>query len=595
MSFKTKFNAITKYYKKNGFVKLIKKIKHKLFNQKEDRRYYEEENENYRLWIKENEPNDEEINLQREKKFEFEPKISIVVPMYNTKEIYLKELVESILQQTYANWELCLADGSPKKMEYVEKYISKSDRIKYKFLNNNYGISGNTNCALEMASGEYIALLDHDDVLPIFSLYEIVKTINENRNADFIYTDEDKILDGIRMEPHFKQDFAPDTFMSYNYICHFSIFKKSLIDKIGKFNSEYDGSQDYDFILRATENANEIIHIPKILYHWRMTMNSVALNSNAKPYAYEAAKKAIKAHLERIGESAEIYDAENVGTYQVKYNIKSNPKVSIIILNDGNKSGLKRCIKSIFKKTNYENFEIVIVQDDISKNRICKKDNRIKIVTYVKKQPNKSKRYNFGVQNSTGDYLIFLSSNMKIMSDEWIETMLGNCQRNDVGIVGAKIVNNNLKIKHVGIVLDKTYIARNVNEGMDINDCGYMVRNNIVQNYYAVTKDMLMISRNDYDSVNGFDNEFPDIFSDVDLCLKMKNKGKEIVVNTFVLSYYFKSKSEGKSEEENELIQIYGSKLKKKWSKIFEKRDPYFSPNFRNDITRMRVNPQKVK
>ena len=276
-------------------------------------------------------------------------KISVIVPMYNTKERYLRELIDSLIKQTYSNWELCLADGSDEKNEYVEKLITQDKRIKYKFLNENKGISENSNEAIKLATGEYLALLDHDDILPAFSLYEIVKVINKNREAEFIYTDEDKILENKenRLGPHFKQDFAPDTLMSYNYICHFSIFKKELVEKLGGFRKEFDGSQDYDLIFRATEQANQIVHIPKVLYHWRMNENSVALSSDAKPYAYEAAKRVIAAHLKRIGVKGKVEDSSILGIYKVKYEVQGNPKVSIIIPNKDYIGTLKVCLKSL--------------------------------------------------------------------------------------------------------------------------------------------------------------------------------------------------------------------------------------------------------
>ena len=320
-------SRLLQFYKKNGIIKTIKKVLKKIVNIlffSKQRKFIKEENKNYKIWIKNNEPNEEELELQRNHKFEYEPKISVIVPMYNTKYLYLKDLVECLINQTYTNWELCLADGSDEKKEYVDELVNKDSRIKYKFLNSNKGISENTNEALKISTGDYIALLDHDDVLPIFSLYEIVKTINENKDAEFIYTDEDKILEEKenRCEPHFKPDYSPDTLMSYNYICHFSIFKRSLMDRLGGFRKEFDGSQDYDIIFRAVEQANKIVHIPKILYHWRMNMDSVTINPDSKPYAYIAAKKAILAHLNRLDEDAVIEDSSLLGIYKVNYKIK---------------------------------------------------------------------------------------------------------------------------------------------------------------------------------------------------------------------------------------------------------------------------------
>ncbi|MCI8640274.1 MAG: glycosyltransferase, partial [Clostridia bacterium] len=400
-----------------------------------------EENEAYnKYWIPNNEPNTEELEKQRETKFKNMPKISIVVPMYNTPEKYFIELLESVKNQTYENWELCLADGSPEKAKYISKLIEPlGEKIKYKFLNENKGISGNSNEALKLATGEYIALLDHDDIIPIFALYEIVKVINKNPEVDFIYTDEDKILEekDKRISPHFKQDFAIDTLRSYNYICHFSIFKKELMDKLNGFNGEFDGSQDYDLILRATENAKCIVHIPKILYHWRINSNSVASGASAKPYAYVAAKKAILSSIERHGiKGAKVEDSKIIGLYKVKYPIKGEPKISIIIPNKDHKKDLKRCIKSIQKST-YENYEIIIVENNSAQKNIFKyyknieKNTKIKIEQCNLEKFNYSKLNNYGVSKASGEYFVFLNNDTKIISRNWLETIISNCQRKE--------------------------------------------------------------------------------------------------------------------------------------------------------------------
>ena len=312
---------IKKYGVKNAVRKLYRKIYNKLFNKKT---YYEIERENYKEWIKNNEPTLNEVALQREEIFKNMPKISLVVPMYNTEEKFFVQLVDCVLGQTYKNFELCLADGSPKKAEFVDDIVKKDERIKYKFIGENKGISGNTNEALSLATGNFIGLLDHDDLLPNFSLYEIVKCINENPDVEFIYTDEDKINSDTleRFDPHFKPDFAIDTLRSNNYITHFSIFKKSLMEKIGGFNSKYDGAQDYDVIIKAVENAKKIVHISKVLYHWRVHQNSTAMISESKPYAYEAGVLVIEDHLKRLNIDAKVSQGGDVpGVYEVEYSL----------------------------------------------------------------------------------------------------------------------------------------------------------------------------------------------------------------------------------------------------------------------------------
>lgn len=601
-------SRLLQFYKKNGIIKTIKKVLKKIVNIlffSKQRKFIKEENKNYKIWIKNNEPNEEELELQRNHKFEYEPKISVIVPMYNTKYLYLKDLVECLINQTYTNWELCLADGSDEKKEYVDELVNKDSRIKYKFLNSNKGISENTNEALKISTGDYIALLDHDDVLPIFSLYEIVKTINENKDAEFIYTDEDKILEEKenRCEPHFKPDYSPDTLMSYNYICHFSIFKRSLMDRLGGFRKEFDGSQDYDIIFRAVEQANKIVHIPKILYHWRMNMDSVTINPDSKPYAYIAAKKAILAHLNRLDEDAVIEDSSLLGIYKVNYKIKGEPKVSIIIPNKDHKKDLNRCIKSILKKSTYKNYEIIVVENNSQTKGIFKyynkiqKDNRIKVVQYEEKGFNYSKINNYGVEQSEGEYIIFLNNDTKIITENWIEILLGNCQRKDVGIVGAKLIYPNSKVQHAGIVLGLTGIVGHVNAELKNKEPGYMARNMISQNYNAVTGALMMISKEDYKEVGGFDEEFPVAYNDIDLCLKIREKNKVIVMNPFAEVYHYESKTRGYdiTDDKRKRLEADAEKLENKWKAWFEKEDEYFNPNFRRDTGIMRVRTNKAK
>lgn len=609
MNLRFQINRAIDFYKRNGLISTIRKVFTKAFymltKNSQQRKFDKEERENYQIWIKENEPTLEELDEQRKTKFEYEPKISVIVPMYNTKEKYLKELIDSLIEQTYVNWELCLADGSDSKRDYVDNLVTKDERIKYKFLNANKGISENSNEALKLATGEYMALLDHDDILPIFSLYEIVKVINKNKEAEFIYTDEDKIFEDKenRLGPHFKQDFAPDTLMSYNYICHFSIFKKSLMDKLGGFRKEFDGSQDYDLIFRATEQANQIIHIPKILYHWRMNENSVALSSDAKPYAYEAAKRVIADHMKRVGIKGKVEDSAILGIYKIKYEVQGNPKVSIIIANKDHKKDLKTCVESILEYTTYKNYEIVIVENNSETKEIkeyykeLKKNPQIKIVEYKEKGFNYSRINNFGVKNASGEYIVLLNNDTKIVTEDWIENMVGNCQREDVGIVGTKLLYANGKVQHAGVVLGLTGIAGHINSGLDYNDPGYMARNIISQNYSAVTGAMMMISKKDYEDVGGLDENFPVAYNDIDLCLKIRAKNKVIVMNPNVVAYHFESKTRGYeiSAEKVKRLEEDSQRLKNKWKDVFEKEDPYFNPNFRKDVGTMRVKTKETR
>ena len=603
-----KIKRFKEYLEKHGLKKTIKKVlckvRDRVFQKSRDRRYIKEERESYKLWIQNNEPNEEELENQRKYNFKYNPKISIVVPMYNTPERYFKELVDSVREQTYGNWELCLADGSNQKAEYIDKIIENDNRIKYKFLNSNGGISINSNEAIKLATGDYIALLDHDDILPIFSLFEVVKAINENEGVEFLYTDEDKLLEekGRRVDPHFKSDYAHDTLLSYNYICHFSIFKKSLMDKLGGFNKEFDGSQDYDIILRATEQANKIVHIPKILYHWRINANSVAASSDAKPYAYEAAKRAIKAHLDRLNVDATVEDSKILGLYKIIYKIKGNPKVSIIIPNKDHVKDLKKCLSSL-EKTAYNNYEIIIVENNSEEKETfeyyekIKSNPKIKVLEYKEKGFNYSKINNFGVKNSDGEYIVLLNNDTEVVFEDWLDLMLGHCQRPDVGIVGAKLVYPNGRIQHAGVVLGLTGLAGHVNAMQPHEDAGYMGRIMIQQNFSAVTGACLMISREDFEKVGGLDENLPVAYNDVDLCLKVRELGKVIAYNPYISVYHYESKSRGYevTEEKKARLEEDTRKMKEKWKKYFENPDPYFNVNFRKDVATMRICREKIK
>lgn len=391
---KHRFNQIKFYIQKYGFIKtmkkciktVIRKIIRILKNEK-DLTYGD-----YGGWIKNNEPKDADLKLQIKKEFKISPKISIVVPMYKTKEKFFKDLIKSVISQTYSNWELILADGSPEENKNFKKYYENETRIKYKFLNENLGIAGNTNSAIEMATGDYIALLDHDDLLSEYALYEVVNYINKYPNAEFLYSDEDKIDENDnRYDAYFKPNFAPDTLRCQNYICHFSIFKKEIMETLNGFKADYDGAQDYDIFLRMSEitKTENIIHIPKILYHWRVHSESTAkLNSNAKNYAFEAGKKAIEDHLKRVGLDGTVSEGCIDGIYRIDYKVKENPKVSIVIPNKDGKDILKVCIDSILSKTTYKNYEIVISENNSETEEIFEyykeliKNDKIKVANY---------------------------------------------------------------------------------------------------------------------------------------------------------------------------------------------------------------------
>lgn len=549
----------------------VKKIYIKYFQK------YTQEELQYKKWIKQNEPSKEQIKKQRNTKFAIEPKISILVPMYNTPENFFDELVKSLQNQTYSNWELCLADGSPKPINYINKYLN-DNRIKYHIIGKNKGISGNTNEALKLATGNYIALLDHDDLLPIFSLYEIVKTINENPDVEFIYTDEDKVenINSLRYGVFFKPDFSPYTLNSANYICHFSILKKELMDKLGGFRSQYDGSQDFDIVARASEETNKIVHIPKILYHWRVHQNSTAGNSDSKPYAFEVGKKVIIDHIKRMyNTDVDVTDGLTPGSYEVNYKVKNNPKVSIILdIENIEKKKANKILEEI-ENTTYSNYEIV----SISKN------NALNLEKNIEPTGNKSEEYNKAVEQSSGEYFIIFDENLlKIDRVNYIENLLGICQDNNVAIVGTKLYNENDLVEHAGIILGMNGSGDFLYKGVPKNIGTYMQRLTIIHNVTCSYIKYALISKKAFEEVRGFDISEKGIYMSIDFCLKQIENKKQIVLNPIIA---IKVKELLNTEKDNE------ERFIKKWKKQYEIGDRYFSPNLSKNDTNLSFNIKK--
>ena len=540
------------------------------------------------------------------KKFEYMPKISLIVPMYNTNEKFFKELVDSLINQTYSNWELCLADGSSSQSEKLQEIIESDNRIKYIFLNENKGISGNSNEAIKMATGDYIALFDHDDLLAPYALYEVVKCINKNPNAEFIYSDEDKIdQNGNRSEGYFKPDFAPDTLRCQNYICHFSIFKKELIHKLGGFNSEFDGAQDYDIFLRMSEivKTENIKHIPRILYHWRVHKDSTAqLNSNAKNYAFDNGIKAIEAHLKRVGLEGTVSNGCINGIYRVDYKVKGNPKVSIVIPNKDGLEILTVCINSVLEKTTYENYEIVIVENNSETEEIFEyykeldKNQKIKVVKYPETGFNYSKIINFGVKNSSGDYIVQLNNDTELITPNWLELMLGFCQREDVGAIGVKLYYPDETIQHAGIVVGLGGVAGNRFKSIPKSGHGYFAKESMVENLSAVTAACIMTPKAIYEEVGYMDEKLAVAFNDVDFCLKIREKGYLVVYNPFVEFIHYESKSRGLENTPKKIKRFQGEMdtFKSKWQNFLDEGDPYYNINLSCDTEVYHMRKDKI-
>lgn len=551
-------------------------------------------------------PSEDTRKAQAETVFPMMPKISILVPLFNTPEEFLREMIESVINQTYQNWELCLADGSDSDNGNVEEicmeYASNNSRIIYQRLEKNEGISGNTNECLKLATGEYIGLFDHDDILHPCVLFEYVKEINE-QDADFIYCDEVTFKNGDinnMISPHFKPDFAIDNLRANNYICHFTCFDKGLLDRMGLFRSEFDGSQDHDMILRVTEKAKHVIHVPKILYYWRSHQGSVASDIYVKEYAIEAAKNAVKSHMDRCGfEGCVVNSTKAVpNIFEIEYKIKDNPLVSIIIPNKDHYSELKKCIDSILDKSSYDNYEIIIVENNSTSKEIfeyyslLESRENIRIVKY--EGPfNYSRINNEGVKHSSGEYLLLLNNDTEVISSDWIERLLMYAQREDVGAVGAKLLLEDKTVQHAGIVigLGKHRTAGHIMVGQPGNAVGYKGRLCYAQNVSAVTGACMMIKRNKYEDVGGLDESLEVCLNDVDFCLKLREKGYLNVFTPFAELYHYESISRGfdKTPEKVQRYDCESNIFKQRWNEVIVNGDPYFNINFSLDYSDCRI------
>lgn len=534
------------------------------------------------------------MEQQRQTSFEYEPKLSIVIPAYKTPERYLREMLDSILAQTYSNFEICIADGSPRgeSVERVlEKYAQKDQRVRYVILGENKGIAGNTNAALEMATGDFIVLADHDDTITQNALFECVKAINADPEYDVIYSDEDKLdMDGGSLfDPHFKPDFNPDLLCSVNYICHLFVVNHDLVDAVGGFRVEFDGAQDYDFIFRCTEAARKIYHIPKVLYHWRCHQGSTASNPESKMYAFEAGARAIMAHYDRVGIAAKkVERGVDYGIYHSTYEILGEPLVSVIIPNKDHSRDLDICLQALLHKATYKNLQFVIIENNSTEEETfeyykkMQKEypDKIKVVVW-EREFNYSAINNFGVTQADGEYLLFLNNDTEIIAPECIEEMLGLCQREDVGAVGARLLYQDDTIQHAGVVIGFGGIAGHTFIGLHKAENSYFHRAMCTQDYSAVTAACLMTKKCVFEQIGGFTEELAVAFNDIDLCMKIRSLGKLVVYNPYALLYHYESKSRG-LEDTPEKVARFNREVAifaKRWPEILRDGDPYYNPN----------------
>lgn len=575
---RTNVKRTVEFYKTYGLKTTATKIKTALLNGVHVR--------DYAAWYVSQQPSEQELQEQRDTKFEYAPKISIVVPTYRTPETYLREMIECVTNQTYPNWELCIAEGSNdggEVLEIIKEYAKKDERVKYTVLSENLGISGNTNACLEIATGDFVALFDHDDLLPPQSLFEIVKVLQDT-TVDVVYTDEDKIdeTSKIHSGPNFKPKFSLELLRSLNYITHFFVVKRSIIEQVGGFRSEFDGAQDFDFILRCCEVAQNIQHIGQILYHWRIHSNSTAGNPESKLYAYTAGARAIQSHLDRMGIKGSVETLGFTG-YKTTLEPVGNPLVSILIPNKDNTDVLDTCLQSIFKQDAYTNYEIIVIENNSTQSEtfayyetLKAAHDNVQVVVWDGIF-NYSAINNFGATFAKGEYLLLLNNDTEMLTPTALKDMLGVVIQDGVGAVGAKLLYPDHTIQHAGVILGIDNVPTHILVNTPDEDKSY--RHNALANYLAVTAACLMTPRKVFDEVGGLSEDFVVAFNDIDYCLKVYEKGYRIVNNGFAKWLHYESKSRGYENTPEKLKRFLGEKerFKNKWDEKFPNGDPYYN------------------
>lgn len=545
----------------------------------------------YGPWFEKHKPSAEELERQRKKKWKNPPLISVAVPAYRTPPGFLEQMILSVKEQTYPHWELCIVNASRGEdgMEQVlGRYAGGDERIRVKNLEENLGIAGNTNEALEMARGEFVGLLDHDDLLAPQALFRIAEALTADPQADAVYTDEDKVTTDLseHFQPHFKPDFNLDLLRSNNYITHFFVVRTRLAREAGGFRREFDGAQDYDFIFRCTEEAKKVLHVPEVLYHWRTHKASTADNPASKMYAFEAGKRAIEAHLARCGQEGTVSLRKDLGFYRVEYPVQGEPLVSILIPNRDQKETLEKCLNSIWEKSTYNNYEILIVENNSSSPEIfnyyreIEKRPGVQILTW-KEGFNYSAINNFGEKSAAGDYLLFLNNDVEVINPRWIEELLGNCQRKEVGIVGAKLYYPDDTIQHAGTVIGIGGIAGHAFLNMPRSRTGYLHKASLQMDLSAVTAACMMMKRQVFEQLGGFEERLSVAFNDVDLCLRTVQAGYLVVYNPEVELYHYESKSRG-AEDSEEKVRRFQEEIefmRCRWMDLLKKGDPYYNRN----------------
>lgn len=572
--------------KKRGIMTTLKMILCRL----QGKAYIEKDSQDYETWYAHHKVSEEDLMTQKAHVFPYEPLISIVIPIYNTPLSYLKDVIASVMEQSYRNWELILVDGHSTKQETTMCLKSLDDpQIQVVWLEENRMISNNTNEGVKVAKGEYIGLVDHDDLLTPDALFCMVEKLNEHP-YDMVYSDEDKInSDSTHIfQPHFKPDFSIDTLRSYNYITHFTILKKAMLDEVGIFDSACDGAQDYDLFLRFAAKTDKIAHVPRILYHWRVHQSSTAQDVSAKTYVLDAGKLALNKHLKEVQLQGTVMDGMFPTAYRIVYELKEKPLISILIPNKDHISDLKKCIDSILERTFYDNYEIIVIENNSIESKtfayyeeLEQKYKKIRVVHW-KDAFNYSAINNYGARCAKGDYFVLLNNDIEIVSGTWLEEMLMFAQRNDIGAVGAKLYYPNNTIQHAGVIVGIGGVAGHSHKYYPRNDDGYFGRLKIAQNVSAVTAACLMVSKQKYEEVQGLEEGYQVAFNDVDFCMKLLEKGYRNVFTPYAEMIHYESLSRG-AEDSPEKVARFNSEIQrfeKRWGLWLE--DPCYNPNLSN-------------
>ena len=577
-----------KYMAKNGISHTIQRAKiEKLRNQA-----------SYPNWLARNEVLDIEAMTQEIATFHYQPKISIAMPVYNVEEKWLRLCIDSILNQVYTNWELCMADDAstdPNVKKILTEYQQLDERIRVVFREQNGHISEATNSALAIATGEFVALLDNDDELAINAFYEVVKVLNENPKLDLIYSDEDKIdMDGNRSDPAFKPDWSPDLLLGTNYISHLGVYRRSILEEIGGFRKGYEGSQDYDLVLRFTEKTTKerITHIPKVLYYWRMLPTSTAVDQGSKGYAFEAGLRAVQDALVRRGINGHATHGAANGLYDVYYDIESEKLVSIIIPTKNGYKDVQRCVSSIIEKTTYQNYEIIMADNGSTDPKMHELYAEFEqqlpgrfFVESIDIPFNFSTINNRAAKKAHGEYLLFLNNDTEVITENWLTLMVSFAQQERIGCVGAKLLYPNNTVQHAGVILGLGGVAGHGHYGYPHGDLGYFGRLAINVNYSAVTAACLLMKKADFDAVGGFEEAFTVAFNDVDLCLKFQALGRDNVWLHEAELYHFESQTRGYDDKGKKKKRFEQEKvmMEEKWGPLIE-NDPFYNPNLTRDI-----------